>query len=172
MTHQAAALYEERIPAIYPFIRFRARGNEDYEQIACMKVFETLIDKPHLTDNMLKDQVKWSINDDRKRGRSIDRFNLNRKFEYIRTDFADETFQYWDLLPSHKRTDLETEVINKISVERFLKSLSHAEEAYVHHKVRDEFSDSKIRKQTGWTRQRIDEIKESIKSKIDLAFGC
>jgi len=74
------------------------------------------------------------------------------------------------ILPDPRRNDLEGQVINKIMVEIFRDHLTAAEDIYVEMKVHDEWSDCEVRRKTRWTQGRINEMKRTIRDKMDMVF--
>ena len=176
MTHQELnALYQERIPAIIPFIHKRSRGDDDLAQEACIAVFEGLQQDPKATNRYLKNRAQWSMTNTAHRGKSVDgrKFRKQPAPEILRLDHIciEDGIPFEAILPDPKRNDLEGQVINKIMVEKFRDYLTAAEDIYVEMKVHDEWSDMEVRRKTRWTQGRINEMKRTIRDKMEHVFA-
>jgi hypothetical protein len=182
MTHQELAhLFETRINDIAPFIsnqaasmsRMDGHEKEDLEQFARLHVWETLLNRPESTAPYLQVAAKNKMLEEQRRNKSVDRNSYRRKkpTKVYRLDEPNVSGQkLLDVLPADRWTSLDEQVINKVTLERFQRSLTDAEDIYASLKVDDEWSDRKVMRKTGWTRGRINDLKRSIARKMELSF--
>ena len=183
MTHQELAhIYETRINDIAPFFRNQAASmsrmnvheKEDLEQFARLHVWETLLNRPESTVPYLQVAAKNKMLEEQRRNKSVDRNSYRRKrptklFRLDETNFDGRSLL--DVFPADRWTSLDEQVINKVTLERFQRSLTGAEDVYTSLKVDDEWSDLKVMRKTGWTRGRINDMKRSIARKMELSFA-
>ena len=182
MTHQELAhLYETRIDDIAPFIskhaasmsRMNVHEKEDLEQFARLHVWETLLNRPESTAPYLQVAAKNKMLEEQRRNKSVDRNSYRRKkpTKVFRLDEPNlDGRSLLDVLPADRWTSLEDQVINKVTLERFQRSLTGAEDIYAS-LVDDEWSDRKVMRKTGWKRGRINGMKRSIARKMELSFS-
>ena len=142
------AKFEDKLNNLMPYLVQTAVGDEDLIQEGAIGIWESMREQPYAANKYHTTKAKWSIiSVARGVGRSVDiPKQYQRKFPI--------TLIHYNAIPDNADADLsqamltdknslplDEVVIRKMDFERFIDSLTTAEERYIRYKMVDELPD-------------------------------
>ena len=171
------ARFEDKLNTLMPYLVNRARGDEDLIQEGAIGIWESMKDQPYAATKFHATKAKWNIiSIARGVGRSVD-----IPKQYPRK--TPITIVHYDAIPDDSDADLsqailtdrnslplDEMVIRKMDFERFVNTLTTAEERYVRYKMIDELPDAKAAAALSMSLERLHDLKATLRGKIEGHF--
>ena len=144
-------VFEKRLPTMKSHIHRYSEQKEDLKQEGLLGIWRSLKNDPSCTDRFIKNNIRWSMIQFARKGKSVDSDiksfkRRERDIEIIQTDAVAEEVKQFILVD--RSLALDEKVIGKIAFERFIDSLNNLEKRFVLSKLREELRD-KLYKELG-----------------------
>ena len=172
MTEDLHEIFEQRLKGgILSHLKYYATG-DDLTQEGMLGMWKSLKKDPKCKDRFIKNNIRWSIFQSLKKGKSVDAKKMKkerqRPIEIIRTDaVAEEVSEY--ILEDNWTLPVDEKVIGKMAFERFVDSLNNLEKRFVLSKLREELRD-KLYKELG--QYKFMATYRACRDKFRAAFEC
>ena len=160
----------QKIMDFRPYIVEQAKGDDDLIQESYIGIYDIIKEKSKPKESYFKTKIHWKMVNYGKQGKSVDNgFWKRDKLRIVRTD------QFDNYLSSNILKDLDSkpvdeQVIDKITFENFLGSLSELEKKFVHRRIIG-WTFIKIMKKLKLRQELLDQIRKSVRYKIKTAYS-
>ena len=147
--------------------------DDDQIQEKRISVYEAIKEKGggEIKDGFFRTRMKWAVINHQKAGKSVDNgFWKRDSIEIVRTDHLAEKEASVNILKDMRGKPVDEQVIEKITFETFLKSLSEIEKRFVHLRIVD-WTYMKIMKKLKLTQEMLAEVQRSVRRKINAAYA-
>jgi RNA polymerase sigma factor (sigma-70 family) len=181
MTQQQQAFearVEGTIKSAMPFLMKMSGGDEDLIQEGCIGIWQAMSANPTATDAYFRTKAKFNIiNQARGVGKSIDIPKTYPRKVPVTIIHYDEKPDDCDadlsqaILADRRRVPLDEWVIQKMDFRRFLDTLSMTEYGYIHLKMVEGLHDREASKRMDVSVERVQEIKNAIRGKVEDFFS-
>ena len=167
-------VFTKRLPDIMPHILYNAEGKEDLQQEGLLGMWLSMTNDPNCKDRIIKNNVVWKRIKFASKGKSvdsdIDSFKRRAKhIEIIKLDaIAEEVSEY---ILEDKSVPIDVKVIDKISWERYLKTLDNVEKLFVMARLK-ELSREQIYKTLEIGQYAYLKMRKSALRKFKECFAC
>ena len=169
---QLQETFKNKLPAIKPFIYFRAGTNEDLQQEAMLAIWTGLLKDPNATDGYLRTRIRWQIRGVHSHSAGIDTAYRKRDdIEFIRSNTSDIDDDLCLAYVVNIHQQLDEQVIAKMDTEKFLNSLDYNEHQIVQYKL-EGMRDRDIIHELHMSYKRYYDIKRGLRPKIADHFSA
>jgi DNA-directed RNA polymerase specialized sigma24 family protein len=177
-TQQALeARFEDKLNTLMPYLVKTAGGNEDLIQEGAIGIWESMKEQPYAANKYHATKAKWSIiSVARGVGKSVDipkQYPRKHPISIVHYDAIPENADAdlsQAMLTDQNGLPLDEMVIRKMDLERFVATLTTAEEQYVRFKMVDELPDRQAADALSMSLERLHALKATLRGKIEGHF--
>jgi hypothetical protein len=163
----------EKIQEFSGYLRNYAKQDDDLIQEGNIGVYNAIKEKgvaTNIKESYFKTKMKFVITNYLKKGRSIDNgFWKRDKINIMSMDSVNSDLAA-TILNDKISKPVDEQVIDKVAMDNLLDSLSETEQKFVHLRIMD-WGYIKIIKKLRLTTDKLNEIRQSVRSKINTAYA-
>ena len=169
--YEVNVLYNQRIKGVRPYIFKLAKGDDDLIQEGYIGVYNAIKKKPDLKPSYLKAQAQWNMINSIKKGRSVDNgFWKRETLKIIHTDQIENYDLSANILKDIDRKPVDEQVIEKITFETFIGSLTGIEERIVRYRIAG-WTLKQVKTKLKLSRRRLEALRREIRFKIKECYA-
>ena len=151
------------------YIVEQAKGDDDLIQEGYIGIYDIIKEKDKVKESYFKTKIHWKMVNYGKQGKSVDNgFWKRDQLKIVRSDQLDSDLSA-NFLKDFNSKPVDEQVIEKIAFERFLSSLSELEKSFIHRRIIG-WTFIKIMKKLKLREELLDQIRKSVRYKIETAF--
>jgi hypothetical protein len=164
----------EKIQEFSGYLRNYAKGDDDLIQEGNIGIYNAIREKggsSQIREAYYRTKLKFVIKNHQKKGKSIDNgFWKRDKINIMSVDSVNSDVAA-TILNDKISKPVDEQVIDKLGMDTLLDSLSETEQKFVHSRILMGWTYINIMKKLNLTTELLDEIRQSVRFKIQTAFA-